>query len=368
MTPPRPPPLRGAERIASITPAAGGHIHDSFAARFRGDGPHLFLQRINTRIFPDPAAVCENIARVTERLRMCGGCVPLTLRLLATESVFDAGASPATPWCATDATGGIWRAFELIENVASREAPESAAHVAAVGRAIGDFHRRLAELASPRLVEVLPGFHDTPARLRALRNAVQRDASGRAAGCGREVEAIAGRTGLADEFEALLREGRMPLRPVHNDAKISNLLLDRATAAAACIVDLDTVMHGCVVHDFGDMMRSMLCDAAENADAASVRVRPEHFDALASAYLAEARAWLTPTERDWLVAGGLLITLEQAARFLTDHLDGDRYYRITRPNENLERARNQLALLDQLEQHRAAFESVIAASRRLATR
>ena len=150
------------------------------------------------------------------------------------------------------------------------------------------------------------------------------------------------------------------MRIAHNDAKLSNVLLDADSGDPLCVVDLDTVMPGTVLYDFGDMMRTMLCPAAEDeADLSRVRIDPALFVGLARGYLAASRDYLTKAERDRLVIAGLVITYEQGIRFLTDYLNGDAYYRTTRPGQNLDRCRAQFALLEHLERHRSEFESII---------
>jgi Ser/Thr protein kinase RdoA (MazF antagonist) len=210
------------------------------------------------------------------------------------------------------------------------------------------------------LHETIPHFHDTPARLATLERAVMADSTGRVGDAGPEIEAILDRRPLARALEDRVAGGELALRPTHNDAKIANVLFDATTGQPLCVVDLDTVMPGLAPHDFGDMVRSMVSDAAEDErDPTRVEVRVPVFEALARGFTAAAGAALSPLERSQLPTGALVITLEQAARFLADHLEGDRYYRISRPGHNLDRARTQLRLLESLEAHGAGLQRIV---------
>jgi hypothetical protein len=203
----------------------------------------------------------------------------------------------------------------------------------------------LAAGTGPAPIEVLPGFHDTPARLVALQEAVSANTHGRLATCRDE----AGR--LLDLAPLAHRLGRdnQPMRLVHNDAKLENVLVDTATGEALCVIDLDTVMPGLAAHDFGDLVRSAVSGRPEDEpDIDRITVREPSFRDLATGYLAGATGWIAEEERSRLVDGALVITYEQALRFLTDFLAGDTYYPVADPEHNLRRALAQLRLLEQL--------------------
>jgi len=203
------------------------------------------------------------------------------------------------------------------------------------------------------LHETIPGFHDTPSRFAALERATQADPRRRTAEARREIECAFLHRSLAGVLLDLHKAGEIPERVVHNDAKISNVLFDGTTGAALCVVDLDTVMPGLAVYDFGDMVRSMTCPAAEDeTDLSRVEVQMPLFEALARGYL-EAATFLTPAERVHLVTAGKLITLEQGVRFLTDFLNGDTYYRTQRSSQNLDRCRTQFKLAESIIQNEA---------------
>ncbi len=202
----------------------------------------------------------------------------------------------------------------------------------------------------------LPGFHDTPARLDALEAAAREDRAGRLAEVKAELEGILDRRALGS---ALSRDD-LPIRLVHNDAKLDNVLFDTATGEALCVVDLDTVMPGVVGHDFGDMVRSMSTRAPEDAAPGDlVEVDLSLFAAMTRGYLGVMGPHLSRVETQSLVPAGMVSTLEVAARFLTDHLQGDVYFRIDRPGQNLDRTRTQLALLESLIDARPRLEEIV---------
>jgi aminoglycoside phosphotransferase (APT) family kinase protein len=347
--------LRGA--IEEVAALPGGHINESYRVTVRANGARapFLLQRLNPAVFPDAARLMENIVGVTRHLaarRRAGAAACETLMLVPTTS----GAA----WI-EDAAGACWRVYEFISGAHMQERPRGPADVREAARAFGEFLRLLADYDGPALHETIPGFHDTRARVARLEIAIQADTAARAASVRAEIAAVRAWTSLADVLPPYLASGEVPRRVVHNDAKLSNVLLDDATGRSRCVVDLDTVMPGTILHDFGDMVRSMTSPTdEEEADLTQVGVRLPLFEALAAGFLETAGAMLTARERSLLVHAGRLITYEQAVRFLTDHLEGDRYYRITRAGQNLARARAQLRLLETLAAHDAQLEAIVA--------
>lgn len=336
---------------AHVAPFAGGHIHASFVVTLRGAGGEargrILLQRINERVFPAPRLVMENVERITAHLHD-------GLSLVRA----DDGASHAR-----DDAGGWWRAYRFLEGTRAFEAPSTPAQAYAAAFAFGRFQRDLADLAGPRLHETIPGFHDTPARVAAFERALARDGASRAERARPEIDGVLARRDLADALLAPFRRGEIPERVVHNDAKMSNVLFDVATGDAVCVVDLDTVMPGLALYDFGDMARSMASPAAEDErDLARVVARPEFFVALARGYVGGAGPLLSARERELLVTAAKVITYEQLVRFLADFLDGDRYYAVSRPEQNLDRARTQLALLRSFEAQEGELARLVDAA------
>jgi len=349
--------------LDSIAPMPGGHIHASYiAALHTADGPRRFvLQRINTDIFKDPAGLMDNLARVTDHIRRSrswSGPTELERCVLVYEP------TRAGPLFHREPDGSCWRMCRFIERSTSIEFPRTPADAERAGQAFGEFHAMLADLSSQMLHETIPHFHDTPRRLAALEQAIPADSHHRACAARVEIEFALSRRSLSDELIKPLRRRELPMRIAHNDAKLSNVLFDIDSDEPLCIVDLDTVMPGTVLFDFGDMMRTMMFPAAEDEpDHSRVRIDPALFEGLARGFLAATRDFLTPAERDRLVLAGMVIAYEQGIRFLTDYLLGDSYYRTARPGQNLDRCRVQFKLLQEIERHRGDFETVIEKSR-----
>jgi len=339
-----------------------GHIHDTIIASCRsprGEPARFVVQQINAVVFGDPDALAANLVRVTDHLSSA----------LRARGVRDAERralrpvrSPAGRALHRTADGGWWRAFPFIEGTRAIDTPESPEQAARAAQAFGAFVADLADLAPTCLTETIPRFHDLRARCAALARAAKRDDIGRAAGVADELDAAqraAERVLRASE----LAPDALPRRVVHNDCKLNNLLLDDRSGEALCVVDLDTVMPGTVLFDFGELARTGSCPAAEDErDLDRVRLDPELFRALASGFVAGARGLLAAAEIRALAFAGPLMALENAVRFLTDHLEGDRYFRIARRGHNLDRARAQLRLtarmLEAEREMRAVFEAL----------
>ena len=350
--------------LASLSPHASGLINRSWVSAFdTPNGRRLFLlQQINRHVFRRPELVMENMVRVTRHVASClarKGVSDLDRRVLSLVPSRENGSHHV------DAAGETWRLVRWIEGARSSERAATEAEARKTARAFGGFLRQLLDLPGPRLHETIPGFHDTPARLAALERVVGRDPAGRVASCRAEVAALLDRRPLAFALADRAARGELGERPVHNDAKIANVLRDEVTGEALAVVDLDTVMPGLALHDFGDLVRSTVSDSAEDeTDPCRVVVRVPVFEALARGFAEGAGDALSPLERSLLATAAEVITYEQALRFLTDHLDGDRYYRIERPGHNLDRARAQLRLIESLEEARPALSrSLLAAPR-----
>jgi len=333
-----------------------GHINDTYVVRTRRR--RYLLQRLSPQAFPDPRAVVDNVARVTAHLRakLEGRGVPDPERRCLTLVPSREG-----ELCVRDHEGACWRVYHYIEGARARDRAESTLEAERAARAFADFARELADLPGPRLAETIPGFHDTPARLDALERAARADPVGRAGEVEAELDFVRARRALA---RALL-DLAVPERVVHNDTKLNNVLFDAESGEALCVVDLDTVMPGLALYDFGDLVRSCANAAAEDGrDLAAVRVRLPVFAALVRGYLAGAGALLTGEERARLAVAGQVLALEAGARFLTDHIEGDRYFRLRRPSQNLERARVHLRLLESMETEEPAMRAAAEAAAR----
>jgi aminoglycoside phosphotransferase (APT) family kinase protein len=337
--------IAGAFRSAE--PFGNGLIHRSYLVTV-DSGARSLLQRVNTRVFPQPVALMENIDRVTAHLsELAAYTGGRALQLIP--------ARDGQSWC-VDSTGMYWRMYRYLDNTRTAEQIESAEQCFTVARAFGDFQLQLASLPSPRLHDTIPGFHDTPSRIAALESAIAADPAGRVQFAGPEIDFVLARLPLA---RVLLDRG-MPERVTHNDTKINNVLLDESTGQAVCVIDLDTVMPGLAVYDFGDMVRTATSPVAEDErELGKIYARFDYFEALARGYLQGAGAILTRDEKESLTAAGKLITFEQGVRFLTDYLCGDTYYPVTRDSHNLDRTRTQFRLLESIEAQERPMERVV---------
>lgn len=341
-------------------PFGGGHVNDTFQLTFDQGGVrlHYVLQRINRNVFRKPEQVMENMDRVTRHLlaKIHAERVETrkrTIRLLRTF---------ANQPCVTDERGDVWRAYIFVENARAYDVLETPEQAFKVAQAFGEFQCNLVDLPGPRLHETIPDFHNTPKRLEALRQAIRRDPVGRERRVRREIDFIMKR---ADETEHLLKlqaEGAIPERITHNDTKVNNILIDDLTGDGICVIDLDTVMPGLSLYDFGDMVRAGTSPAEEDeVDLAKVGMRFEMYEALYRGFLSSAGSFLTEAERENLPFSGKLITFEIAIRFLTDYLEGDVYFKVKRPEHNLERCRNQLRMVESIEEQSKRMKDLLLA-------
>lgn len=325
-------------------PYGTGHINDTYCAVFDQGGSSLryILQRINQHVFKDPAALMDNVRRVTAHLsaRLVG--LPGSSRRVLT-------LIPARDGQCfhLDREGNYWRAYIFIERARTFDAVESPKQACEAAKSFGSFQKLLADLPPPRLAETIRDFHHTPKRFAALEAAVAVDPVNRAALAKPEIE-------FALDHKAMtstLLEAKLPERATHNDCKLNNVMLDDATGEGICVIDLDTVMPGLVLYDFGDMVRTSVSKAKEDErDLSKIVAEFPMFEALVRGYLASASDFLTPAEKGHLVLAGKLITFENGLRFLTDFLVGDTYYKVHRENHNLDRTRTQFKLVESIEQ------------------
>ncbi len=344
-------PLRAVgERFAipgqfrDAQPLGRGHIHESFVATWeRGGDPVRYVhQRISTRVFPEPAQVMGNIARVTAHLRAAlarRGVRDLERRVLTLVLARDG----APLWIAPDAS--VWRTFLLIEGAITRETIEGPEEAFRAARAFAEFAGSLSDLPAPALAVTIPGFHDLGRRFNDFETAVANDPFGRAARVRNEIEAT--RTAYSNLLRQLAAAdpGAVPRRVMHHDCKLNNLLLDAGTGEALCVIDLDTVMEGSVLSDFGELVRTATSRSPEDEpQLETIAFDLELFEALARGYVAGAASWLSEPEGRLLPLAGPTLGLMNAIRFLTDFLLGDVYFRVHREAQNLDRHRAQLRL------------------------
>lgn len=335
--------LVGAVRYGS------GHINDTFVVHTQpGEDPcrRFILQRISSAAFKHPDEVMANIVGVTSFLG---------------EKIKEAGGNPAretmSVWATksgenfyTDSEGGAWRVYPFVEDTICLQKAGTPELFAASARAFGKFQRMLKDYPADTLYETIPKFHDTEDRLAKLKAAVAADVMGRVKEVGPELKFVQEREADCSVALSALRDGRLPLRVTHNDTKLNNILIDRESGEGICVIDLDTVMPGLAINDFGDSIRFGANHSAEDErDLTKVNFDLELFDVYAAGFLEGAGGALTETELDYLPWGAKLMTLECGIRFLTDYLEGDHYFRIHREGQNLDRCRTQFKLVSDME-------------------
>lgn len=336
-----------------------GHIHDTYVVFFKlADGRirKYLLQRINHFVFANPAGLMKNIAAITAHLRrkvIAAGGDPAreTLSLVPTRS-------GSTYHQSGD--GMYWRSYHFIEDAQTYQFPASMQHVYNAARSFGTFQLMLADFPLDELEETIPDFHHTPKRFEAFARAVQVDAFNRAGQVREEIAFALRRAEEAPRLVDLIDQGRLPLRVTHNDTKFNNVMIDDHTGQGLCVIDLDTVMPGSALYDFGDAIRSIANMAKEDErDLSQVRFSLEIFGHYASGYLDAVRPILSTEEIELLPFSARLMTLECGLRFLTDYLNGDVYFHTQRQDQNLDRCRVQFRLLQEMEARYDAMIRVI---------
>ncbi len=326
-----------------------GHINSTYVLRFKcPDGKKLSytVQKINTYVFKKPDELMENISGVTSYLKKViaangGNPDRETLNFLKTKDGKD--------YC-TDSDGCCWRAYYYIDGVYTCNIINSAQVFRNAGKAFGKFQNQLADYPIETLYETIPDFHNTYSRFTDFKKAVSDNISGRAENVKEETRFVFSRE---DDTKVLLRlcgEGRLPVRVTHNDTKLNNILFDEKTDEGLCIIDLDTVMPGLSLYDFGDSIRFGANTASEDErDVSKVSLDLNLYRAYVEGYLSSAKDSLTECEIEYLPFSAKLMTLECGMRFLTDYLNGDVYFKTEYPEHNLVRCRTQFRLVEDIE-------------------
>lgn len=336
-----------------------GHINDTYKLvhDLNGSVRHYLLQRINHLIFKDPVALMENVERVTRHARQRlveSGASDIDRRVLTLLPTQDGGPVHR------DSDGNYWRCYDFIESATGYDIIESPEQAYQAARAFGAFQALLTDLPGGRLNETIPDFHNTPSRYAAFEASLAADAHGKAADVADEIAFAQTHKDLADALLSRHRDGLIPERVTHNDTKLNNVLLDDATNEAMCVIDLDTLMPGLALYDFGDLVRTSTSPVAEDEqDASKVVMQMNMFQALVEGYLSTAKGFLTETEIACLPLSGQVITFEIGLRFLTDYLDGDTYFKTKYPEHNIHRCRTQFALVQSIADQLADMNAVV---------
>lgn len=341
-----------------------GHINSTYRATYRlpnGGEQRYIFQAINRNVFKDPYAVMNNVERVTRHINS------RVLRLKKdlggqTLNLFPARAGGS--WI-EDEQGSVWRCYNHIEGCVTYDVVENTRQAYQAARAFGSFQDLVSDLDAASITETIRDFHHTRKRFARLMEVAAADPLGRLDSVRKEFEFIRSREPLVGILLDLVDAGKIPVRVTHNDTKINNVMIDAASDEAVCVIDLDTVMPGLALYDFGDLVRSATSPAAEDeTDLSKVEMQMPMFEALVEGYLHAAGDFINDTEIEHLAHAGKLMTLEVGIRFLTDHLEGDVYFKIHRPGHNLDRCRTQLQLVECIEAREDEMNAFVRKVRR----
>lgn len=323
-----------------------GHINDTYLLTFTENSPQI-LQRMNTEIFNQPVELMENIMNVTTYLRKIivengGDPDRETLTVIPSKD--------GKPYY-KDSTGSYWRAYLLITDATSYDQVEKPEDFYESAVSFGHFQKMLADYPADTLHETIKGFHDTAARFEVFKQAVSKDIVGRTKDVQEEIQFVLDREDVTKVFGQLLEAGELPLRVTHNDTKLNNIMIDNKSGKGICVIDLDTVMPGLAMNDFGDSIRFGASTAAEDEkDLDKVSCSLELFEIYVKGFLEGCEGRLTEKEIELLPMGAKVMTFECGMRFLTDYLEGDHYFKIHRPEHNLDRCRTQFKLVKDMEE------------------
>ena len=337
--------LINSTAVVSVAPQSGGVRR------------YLF-QRINEVVFEDPVAVMRNVEVVTNHIntkvlrhRADLGGQTLSLVPARTGESFVRGPG-----------NGVWRCYHFLEGCHTFDVVAHPEQAYQAGHAFGAFQDLVSDLSPDLLTETIPEFHNTPQRFDQLQQAVREDVAGRVGEVEAELAFVSSNENWADRLIHLHATGVIPLRITHNDTKINNVMFDTTTDQAVCVIDLDTVMPGLTLYDFGDLVRTATNPTEEDErDLGKVDVRMDIFEALTRGFLESAGNILSRVEIEHLAFSGKLIAYELGMRFLADHLNGDRYFKTKRPGQNLDRARCQLQLAARLDECEDEMNHIVGA-------
>lgn len=336
-----------------------GHINSTYRATYElpdGSRQRYILQRINANVFKDPHAVMRNIESVTRHinwkvLRVKKDLGGQTLNLYP--------ARGGHFWAEAEG-GGLWRCYNFIEGCLTYDVVENTRQAYQAARAFASFQDLVSDLEPSGILETIPDFHDTRKRYQRLLEVAANDSLGRLASVRAEYDFIVERGEMVGRLLDLRDAGEIPVRITHNDTKINNVMIDAESDEAVCVIDLDTVMPGLSLYDFGDLVRSATSPAAEDeTDLSKVQMQMSMFEAITEGFLDGAGNFLNEVEVENLVFSAKLMTLEVGIRFLTDHLEGDVYFKVHHAGHNLDRCRTQLTLVERMEEQEDAMEKFV---------
>jgi hypothetical protein len=348
------------KKIESWNSFGHGHINDTFLIRTAGTNtPDYILQRKNHIVFRDVPGMLNNIVLVTDHIRRKLGSEDekeidrKVMKYLSTNE---------DQYFIRDEEGNFWTLFLFVDDSHGVEEVSNPGQAYSAGKAFGRFQTLLSDLDSGELIETIPGFHNGKYRFDQFNDAVRSDFAGRCKEMESVITQLQGRKAEMLRLQLWLDNGKLPVRITHNDTKINNILYDQ-NDDILCIIDLDTVMPGSILFDFGDAIRTLGNSAAEDEpDITKISFRTDYFDAYTRGYLSESTHFLTGFEEKNLVFACRYMVWEQAIRFLTDYLNGDKYYKISYAGHNRVRTLSQLRYLEVLEEHAAAMERIVAAN------
>ena len=331
------------------TPFGHGHINSTFKID-TNQGSEYVLQRINTYVFKNPVGLMNNAGAITDFIRNKVSDPRLALHFLTTKD---------GKFYHEDENGEFWRMYDFVGGFCL-DTPETDADFYQSAVAFGRFQQLLSDFPAETLVETIPEFHNTPDRYRQFKESVAADRMGRLAEVRADVDFVLEREEMGSRMQKLREEGILPLRVTHNDTKLNNVLLDKQTRTALCVLDLATVMPGLSIFDFGDSIRFGAATAAEDEkDLSKMEMDLHLFEVYTRGFL-EAATSLTDAEVEALPMGAYTMTLECGTRFLKDYLDGDVYFKVNYPDHNLVRARTQMKLVADMEKKMDQMNAIVA--------
>ena len=329
--------------VVSAEPYGNGHINDTFLVESKkenGERKRYILQRINTNVFKKPQEVMYNIEAVTDYLKTKTEDERKVLSLVRTKE----------GKAYHEDESGFWRLYDFVEDSICLEAAESKEDFYQSAIAFGEFQKLLIDFPVNKLYETIPDFHNTPDRYEKFLTALKNDSLGRAKTAKEEIEFVINRKDFCSTLFDAQKQGKLPFRVTHNDTKLNNVMLDEKTRTALCVIDLDTIMLGFSVNDFGDSIRFGASTAADDEkDLSKVWMDIDLFETYAKGFIKGCGGLLTKDEIELLPEGAKMMTLECGMRFLTDYLEGDTYFKTKYATQNLDRCRTQFKLVADME-------------------